>query len=71
MNENTNKRAVSYEDFAEASKLIATKAEVEAVKKQVEEIEVGGVNYATTKEILALFQEPAGIPGSPWGCRRR
>lgn len=63
MDENTNKKVVAFDDFAEAAKLIATKAEVKAVEDQVKNIGTGGVTYATTEEVLALFQETAAEGG--------
>lgn len=58
MSESTQK-VVTLEALGAASALIATKAEVAKVKEQVENIETGGVTYATTEEVLALFQETA------------
>ena len=54
--EDTNKKAVTLESLAAASDLIATKAEV---RKQIEEVQLGGgsVEFATTEEVLALFQD--------------
>lgn len=59
MQENTNQKAVTLEALAAAAPMIATKAEVAAVKKQVEDMQPGNVVYATTDEVLALFTEKA------------
>lgn len=66
MPESTSKKAVSFSDLAEAAKLIATKAEVKRVQDNVDAIG-GGVAYATTEEVLALFQEPAQSGGTESG----
>lgn len=58
MSESTQK-VVTLGSLEAASALIATKAEVAKVKEQVENLEMGGVTYATTEEVLALFQETA------------
>lgn len=52
----TTKKAVDLEAFRAASELIATKAEV---KKAIAEAQLAGsgVEYATTEEVLALFQD--------------
>lgn len=50
-------KAVTFESLAAASALIATKAEVAKVKEQVDGLGTGGVEYATTDEVLALFTE--------------
>lgn len=59
MSENTTRKVVTLEALEAASAQIATKAEVEAVKQQIAEGAAAGVTYATTEEVLALFQDIA------------
>lgn len=60
---NTQQKAVTLEALREASALIATKAEVKSeVKKQMDEAGLTGVTFATTEEVLALFQEADPAP---------
>lgn len=54
---NTSKKVVTFESFEAASALIATKAEVAKVEAKVDNLGTGGVEYATTDEVLALFAE--------------
>jgi len=60
MPESTQK-AVTLEALQAAAPLIATKEEV---KKQIEAAALGSVVFATTEEVLALFQE-AATPDTP------
>ena len=59
----TTQKAVTLESLGEASKLIATKAEV---KQQIAEAvsAVAGIAFASTEEVLALFKEKTQEPGS-------
>lgn len=61
----TTKKAVDLEAFRAASELIATKAEV--TKAIAEAQFAGGVEYATTEEVLALFQD-SGSAGTSDGA---
>ncbi len=58
MPEGTQK-AVTLEALQAAAALIATKSEV---TKQIQEAALGGITYATTDEVLALFQETPAAP---------
>lgn len=56
-----DQKAVTLEAMAAVAPLLATKVELKAeVKKQIEELPQDGATFefATTEEVLALFQEP-------------
>lgn len=60
----TTQKAVSLESLTEASKLIATKAEVQ---QQISDAVANpaGITFATTEEVLALFRKDAAGANTP------
>ena len=55
-NTNNGTKAVTFEAFEEASKLLATKEEV---KEQIADAvgSIANITFATTEEVLALFKK--------------
>lgn len=51
---NNTKKAVTTENLAALAGVLATKGEV---SKQIEDAQLGGLEFATDEEVLALFQE--------------